>query len=284
MSATFKNAKRKLSQAELRRYMNDHKVKKVAKIESPLAKYPFHSNFNGQLTCILCQSVVRSESVWNVHINSKQHRDKVEEAKRLKESTNNFTTPLKRVSEATIEVPTKKLKGILKNAGVTTSIDSGITVVQSDVVIDNVEIQKIKTSVGNEEKVEDMEVDSKTDNSVLPEGFFDDPKQDAKVNNIYYKDPIEEEWERFQKAIRDANNESATIIAEDHEEATNERQLDEIDEQMKNWSKVLTLEKKKTEIITTHNKEAVNMDQPESSGEEDNFEEYLDWRTKKVFV
>lgn len=43
MSATFKNAKKKLSQAELRKFMNEHKVKAkdVKKIESPLAKYPF---------------------------------------------------------------------------------------------------------------------------------------------------------------------------------------------------------------------------------------------------
>lgn len=48
---------------------------------------------------------------------------------------------------------------------------------------------------------------------------------------------MEEEWEKFQKAIREADNISAAIIAEDQEEATNERQLDEIDEQMKNWSR-----------------------------------------------
>lgn len=52
-----------------------------------------------------------------------------------------------------------------------------------------------------------------------------------------YKDPVEEEWEKFQKEIRDADNESAAIIAEDQEEATTERQIDEIDEQMKNWSR-----------------------------------------------
>lgn len=43
MSATFKNAKKKLSQVELRKFMNEHKTKakEVKRIESPLAKYPF---------------------------------------------------------------------------------------------------------------------------------------------------------------------------------------------------------------------------------------------------
>lgn len=39
------------------------------KIESPLAKY----NSSGQLTCIICDQVVKSELVWNAHVNSKTH-------------------------------------------------------------------------------------------------------------------------------------------------------------------------------------------------------------------
>lgn len=43
MSATFKNAKKKMSQLELRKIMNDHKgkLKPTKTINSPLAKYPF---------------------------------------------------------------------------------------------------------------------------------------------------------------------------------------------------------------------------------------------------
>lgn len=44
MSAVFKNARKtKISQTELRKYMNEHKnkLKVVQKIDSPLAKYPF---------------------------------------------------------------------------------------------------------------------------------------------------------------------------------------------------------------------------------------------------
>lgn len=41
------------------------------RIESPIAKY----NAVGQLTCIICNQVVKSELVWNAHINSKSHLD-----------------------------------------------------------------------------------------------------------------------------------------------------------------------------------------------------------------
>lgn len=48
MSGAFKNAKRKLSQSELRKYMNEHKskLKEKPKIDSPLAKYPFCDFYN----------------------------------------------------------------------------------------------------------------------------------------------------------------------------------------------------------------------------------------------
>ncbi|RZC35324.1 zinc finger protein 830, partial [Asbolus verrucosus] len=247
----------------------------------------FTYNDLGQLTCILCKSVVKSESVWNVHINAKQHRENVELAKKLKEKTNNFTTPLKRPLTPPMEVPQKKIKGILKNAGtnntVSESKDNKSTLPE--------DFFDSKSSTGPAilpvKKFEDkMEVDdpSKNLNEVLPEGFFDDPKLDAKARNQEYKDPIEEEWEKFQKEIREADNKSAAIIAEDQEESTNERQIDEIEEQMKKLSKVLDLEKRKENIISLSNNSKI-MDVEDESNEDDNedFDEYLDWRSKKAF-
>lgn len=265
MSAAFKNAKKKPTQTELRRLINEHKHKKekaVKKIESPLAKY----NEAGQLTCILCNSVVRSESVWAVHINAKQHKQNVEQARKLKERTNNFTTPLKRPLTPPLEVPEKKLKGILKNSQDTPKI------VSSNIVV---------ITENEEEKKPPVEELPKDNNEVLPEGFFDDPKLDAKARNVEYKDAAEEEWEKFQKEIREADYESLAMIAEDQEEATTERQIEEIDEQMKNFSKVLDLEKKKVQVITTAKENHMEVDENLSNDEEDDFDEYLDWRAKK---
>ncbi|GBP48614.1 Zinc finger protein 830 [Eumeta japonica] len=118
----------------------------------------------------------------------------------------------------------------------------------------------------------------------LPEGFFDDPILDAKARNIEYKNPIEEEWEKFQKEIREEASASAEIIAEEQEEATAERQIDEIDEQMRNWSRVLELELKKEEAQKIKN-ENCSMDEREDN-ETDNeadIDEFLDWRAKKAY-
>lgn len=57
------------------------------------------------------------------------------------------------------------------------------------------------------------------------------------VRNVEYKDPIEEEWEKFQKEIKEETVQSAQIIADDQEEATTERQMDEIEEQIRHWSR-----------------------------------------------
>ena len=65
----------------------------------------------------------------------------------------------------------------------------------------------------------------------LPEGFFDDPKLDAKARNVQYVDHNEEEWEKFQKEISDEVATAQEILVEDRNEATTDRQLEDIDEQ-----------------------------------------------------
>lgn len=284
MSAQFRDARNKLNQAELRKFMKEHRNKAKGipeqKIESPLAKY----NEAGQLTCILCKSVVRSAKVWIVHTNGKHHRENIELAKKLKERTNNFTKPLKRPLSPIQNDDTqiKKPRSILKNSNATTSKASSSNGSVPTDFFDNASV-KTKPNSSNKSKlqkkeIESMEVEPEPSDEALPEGFFDDPKLDAKARNIEYKDPVEEEWERYQKEIKDADHESEAIIADDQDEATTERQIDEIDEQMKNWSRVLTLEKKKVEVVSNLEEPMVEED---SSVSGDEFDEYFDWRSKK---
>ncbi|KAG5882930.1 hypothetical protein JTB14_012657 [Gonioctena quinquepunctata] len=287
MSATFKNAKKKLSQTELRKFMNDHKnkAKDVKKIESPLAKY----NDQGQLTCILCKSIVRSEAVWTVHVNAKLHKQNVEIAKKLKEKTNNFTTPLKRpLTPPLPDVPEKKIKSILKNSGAsaTQSVESiNESKVEKNHLPDDFFDSKSTNGVKSIMKKKDdnpEEREAPETKDTLPEGFFDDPKLDAKARNQEYKDPIEEEWDKFVRAIKEADNESNAIIADDQDEATTERQIDEIDEQMKKLNWVLDLEKKKEEMVLHNDSKNVNRNEEDDDNIEE-FDEFLDWREKKSF-
>lgn len=252
MSATFRLEKKKPSQHELRRLMQEQRQSRnnetVKKIDSAFAKY-----VNGQLMCSLCDSIVKSEKVWQVHINAKQHREKLAQAKELKakiESQNNEKKVdpaidriqgLKRsIEDMRSELPDKKIKGILKNSStpITSTIaKTNITVISEEKPTSSIPDDFFDSKNSNPPEKEKPVVEEKPSDDPLPEGFFDDPIKDAKIRNQEYKDPVEEEWERFQKEIKDAEAESKVIINEDHEEATVERQLDEIDEQIRNWSR-----------------------------------------------
>ena len=69
--------------------------------------------------CVLCNSVVRSEAVWNVHINAKVHKDNIHAAKQKKmsaekkQSEREYSASLKRRIEPLKRdpVPAKKIKG-----------------------------------------------------------------------------------------------------------------------------------------------------------------------------
>ncbi|XP_059611577.1 zinc finger protein 830 [Phlebotomus argentipes] len=296
MSATFRLAKQKYSQNDLRRLMNEQKQKSQKdrpKIDSPLAKY----NELGQLTCILCQSVVRSEDVWKVHINAKVHKENVEKAKKLKEDTQNFQMPAKRPAPPSASAdpqPAKKLKGILKNPNPPSQgqqvVSGGEKQPSNSLPSDFFDSSKGKSKSQTPDKAQDaeekMDAEPAAKEETLPEGFFDDPVKDAKARNQEYKDPVEEEWEKFQREIRDAATESNAIIAEDQEESTAERQIVEIDEQIRNWSRVLEIQRKKeataAELELSKNRNMDVDDNSSSEGEEaEEFDEFVDWRSKK---
>ncbi|XP_066600957.1 zinc finger protein 830 [Prorops nasuta] len=280
--------KRKFTQNDLRKAMIEHKKKigSIKKIQSPLAKY----TDLGQLKCILCNCIVSSEAVWPVHLNCKIHKEKITFAKQTRLDKNQEISksdislrkrPLPPHAEETIN---KKVKSILIHASnlldqtkVTKEAQQYIfNPVHSITLQTNLKDKPIKNNNKNENF-------NDTKCIVLPEGFFDDPIMDAKARNVEYKDPKEEEWEKFQKEIKEETIQSAQIIADDEEVATTERQLDEIEEQIQHWSRVMDLVKKKELFQTANRNEDMTDDDP-SSNDETDFDEFLDWRKKKSYI
>ncbi|ENN79799.1 hypothetical protein YQE_03757, partial [Dendroctonus ponderosae] len=287
MSATFKNAKKMERQEQLRKLLKNHKkvVKEVKKIDSPLAKY----NELGQLTCILCKSIVRSEAVWVVHINAKQHKENVEIAKKLKEKTNNFTTPLKRpMTPPMPDIPEKKVKGILKNGVAPSAKATGSGTNNALQINDQSEkpgathVLSLQQMKNRQKEAAHEDPGDQNASTSIPEGFFDDPIQDAKARNQEYKDPLEVEWNNFLKEMKVIDNESEAIIAEDQDEATTERHMEEIEEQMALFNRVLDLEKKKDVAVELLNK-IKNEPRTEDEEDSDDIDEFLDWRQKKAY-
>jgi zinc finger protein 830 len=187
MSASLK---KKYTQHDLRRLMNEQKAKQQTtkdtekvKITSPLAKY----NDQGQLTCVLCKSVVRSESVWTVHINAKQHKQNVELAKQLKERGDQVATKaapvaaFKRPASSKPEnsIPQKIIKSILRKYDVDVPAKpiNGMSDMSKLTISEKIQpstSQQLSTSSSKPEETDEK----------LPEGFFDDPHLDAKVSSF----------------------------------------------------------------------------------------------------
>lgn len=146
------------------------------------------------------------------------------------------------------------------------------------------------TSIETSSSAEHQEGQSAIDmDTNIPEGFFDDPIQDAKARHVPYVNVEEEEWERFQKEIGEEMSTAQSILVEDREEATADRQIEEIDEQMEAWRRVSVMEKRKDQVqlqkgTISQNKQQQQKNKTEedsdSNDEIDSFEEFLSWRKK----
>jgi len=122
----------------------------------------------------------------------------------------------------------------------------------------------------------------------LPAGFFDDQEKDAKARGVEYKNPEDLEWETFQKEIAAEVRESAELAAEEQLEETTGRQLEEIDEQMRAWSRVRDAElrkdvvEEKLQVKKEVKVEEVEKEESEGELEDEDLDGFLDWRIKKL--
>lgn len=120
----------------------------------------------------------------------------------------------------------------------------------------------------------------------IPEGFFDDPKLDAKVRKVEYKDQAEEQWEKFQKEMQVENQVSQSIVEGEDEESRVNRELSELSEQRVYFLRADALRDRQSALKEKSSK--LNSLQPQPHGQTDSnsddsdFDEFLDWRAKKV--
>lgn len=77
---------------------------------------------------------------------------------------------------------------------------------------------------------------------------------------------------------------STALQEEDQEESTVERQLEEIEEQMMKWGRVIELEQKKEQLIYRSQamRQATPMEEDTNSSSDDETEidKFFDWRSK----
>ncbi|XP_062611845.1 zinc finger protein 830-like [Saccostrea cucullata] len=303
--------KKAVSKDDLRRLMKEKlSFTKDSKISHPLAKY----NTLEQLVCILCNTVIKSNILWNAHIQGRQHKERL--ASKSQPGPARPPDPgIKRKSDCPVTpVPHKKQKengnskktGILptdffdnspenidsqKNSLLLASYSSdeeeGSSYPPTTSSIKSVQLSHpalpadfFDPGVKKEEAEEEEKPRTMAD--ILPEGFFDNPKADAKVRQVEYKDKMDEEWEMFQRAMKEENHVSEAIIEEDDEIVNVERNIDEIDDQINRWKEINDLEIKKDTIMQ---KKVFNdrfRTEDDEEVQEEDLEDFLDWRTKTL--
>jgi hypothetical protein len=149
-----------------------------------------------QLICILCKMVVRNEAVWPVHLNSRLHKDNIAIAKKTKlepTATSQSVNSNKRLSTYEDPQPQKKIKGILKstcqqpssaNAKLPADFFENSVTTDINMIVpqkSTTSSSNSKTEIVNDEKINENKDNKDASQSILPEGFFDDPVKDAKV-------------------------------------------------------------------------------------------------------
>ncbi|CAG7731553.1 unnamed protein product [Allacma fusca] len=249
------------------------------KISSNLAEYK-----NGQLTCIVCRIPVKNELYWTGHVNGRQHRDSINALKRKLDTEGppaskkskvdeTFAKPKPPPSSHAVPVPQDVQDRIIFKSTKNHPPTSKPTLSEAP-------LKKIVQFEDEEEEVpapgSANTVETKKED--LPEGFFDDPKEDAKVRGKEFVDPEEAEWNKFLKEIATEEIQSESLLVVDEEESRKERELDEIEDMMTHWQRVIDLEKKKETRVKKMESDSVGSD---SSGDETDFNEELDWRVKK---
>lgn len=304
----------KAKQDDLRRLMKERRENlrdKKNRVDSPFAKY----NHLGQLFCIICNMQIKSNGLWTSHVAGKIHKENaLKKKKSPADIVQNAVTHLSEKRSEDQPPPDKKMKLSEDEPHVSKSQHYAITTTGTVSSLGEYPLSE------SEDESEPMDVSNNTPNNVLPtdffdaaptssvfmnqepfkteekkpisepvnsvealpEGFFDDPVQDAKARNIEYKDPKEEEWERYQKAIAEETNVSKTIIEEDLEESTLERGITEIDLQINLWEKSKTLQTRAEEASSKLPSNKENDGSSSSTDDELDEDDLLDWRSKGV--
>lgn len=272
-------------------------------------------NSAGQLFCVLCNTPVKSAILWDSHVLGKKHKENLaifkgnsnkgqtvaniqlsakEKTYHKIESTHG-KPDLKRSNQDKVSsgqnTPEKKSKVDTSHQHQNSSKEEEEEcITDSNDFVDgkaNLPSDFFDTSQQSEQTTKNLESSGTDSIEGIPEGFFDDPKLDAKVRKVEYKDAAEEEWEKFQKAMQVESQVSQSIVEVEDEESRVDREFSELSEQRLYFLRADVLRDKqstiKEKLSTTEAPHRQSQDDNSSNSDGSDYEEFFDWRAKKVF-
>lgn len=107
--------------------------------------------------------------------------------------------------------------------------------------------------------------------SYLPEGFFDDPDQDARARGVSRTQHLDSEYEAFKKIIQSEEVKSDLIVEKDDAMRDVDRDLIEVDELITRWTRIEKLHQKHEEMRKAA-AAAEKQDEHQKSGQDNNLD------------
>lgn len=234
------------------------------RIESPLAKY----NSLGQLTCIICNQIIKSELIWNAHLNSKLHLENKQKlkSKLIAQQEKSMPPPPVPILFKNETLNDKNDAKVLKRP-ISSQLDDKTTNSKKHKIdnlikkTDSINLNKI--NVNKSEKFVEKTVDTSTGESKLtvnatataselPEGFFDDPEMDDKIRGVSREANLEAEYEEFKKIIQAEEHKSDIIVEQDDALRDVVRDLEQVDDLIGRWTKIECLHQKREALLAAN--------------------------------
>ncbi|KAJ4892757.1 zinc ion binding [Raphanus sativus] len=292
--------------------------KKDSRIDSPLVRY----NESDQPVCRVCNIVLKSESLWDVHQASRKHHEAIDN---LKASAAAGTQRGSKPAE------TKPTKPDISSKSQTSSSGSGLppNFFESSIKHPEVESSKPKNVVQQPKQIigseinktkgplpegffDNQKIDDSSDNKTnsepkqsltqttgtvvkgaLPTGFFDNKEADLLARGIKLVKPdIKDEYKEFEKLIQEDLQVVDSRMEEEEVDAAETIEEEEQREQRSYKEKVELLKKRKMELkaarLAKRSKTSEGSvkkpkkTEEESPSDEDDEESAVDWRAQHV--
>ncbi|KAG2197618.1 hypothetical protein INT47_006681 [Mucor saturninus] len=201
---------------------------KIKKVTHPFAKYDETS----RLMCIVCNSPVKSEAVWQAHLGSLGHRDNIQKLKALKQQQQQSLkrrAPSPPPQEVNKRVRTQKMQDIELDEQVSSSDE------EMDLPNDFFDARQEEEVM---EEVEEVEEEAEEENGAIPTGFFDDPEEEARIQGTLAPEEqaqadLEKDLAMFNEAMIDVTKEAKedqdqddeTFWLERHDDISREQEM-----------------------------------------------------------
>ena len=308
-----KKGKTKVSQADLRKMMQQMKHKKtevannstqngsnMLKRKVPMKEYfeeKLETNKKLKKTIVSNKPLVQKNAY--ISMNEKQ-TDKVRQIVEKEKLSSNPTTKescssASNANEQKANVPVRKLQKVQptgpRKSAAMPLVSGFYSDSSSSDEAENSTTTSIKGNLTNLFKVkvdEDDKNNSSKPESSLPAGFFDDPETDAKMRGVETPaDKMDREWETFQKELQHEAVQSEQLIEEEQDTGHLDREIDEIDEQIQYYTRIDKLCDQKDKIFSKTNhdeKVKLKMETDSSSSEDEGDALDSDWREKYAFT